>query len=105
MRPTLYSNLERGLVNEVSKWFSGERRSRNMKVIVDFQSVIRSRAISKKGARTCLMCGRRFRSEGPHNRRCSRCNYLIEHAREGTYYDAKVYSMLGSRSSDVLDVD
>lgn len=25
------------------------------------------------GARTCLMCGRSFKSDGPWNRRCGRC--------------------------------
>jgi tRNA(Ile2) C34 agmatinyltransferase TiaS len=54
-------------------------------------SIRRTRLQRKK--RTCLMCGKSFKSEGPHNRRCGRCNYLLDHAREGTYYEPVSYSM------------
>lgn len=53
--------------------------------------------------RTCLMCGRSFRSEGPHNRRCARCNYLLDHAREGTYYEPTTYSTEFRQYLDKLD--
>lgn len=55
----------------------------------------RYRLEPRKRVRTCLMCGRSFRSNGPHNRRCYQCNYLLEHAREGTYYETTTYSVYG----------
>lgn len=60
----------------------------------------RHRINIRKKFRACLMCGRTFRSEGPHNRRCSRCNYLLEHAREGTYYEPTSYSIYGQGGSE-----
>ena len=43
--------------------------------------------------RTCLMCGKGFRSDGPHNRRCARCNHRVATSREGSYYEPSVYSV------------
>lgn len=65
----------------------------------------RLRIKANKIVRSCLMCGRRFRSDGPQNRRCARCNYLLEHAREGTYYEPKVYSSEGGGAVNPLDAD
>ncbi len=31
-----------------------------------------------KKKRSCLMCGVLFNSNGPQNRRCKRCNHLVE---------------------------
>lgn len=83
---------------------SGGRRSPTMKRTMKFDYGLRARFRSSKGVRACLMCGRVFRSDGPHNRRCPRCNYLLEHAREGTYYEPRVYSAMGARGVEVLDV-
>lgn len=58
--------------------------------------------LSKK-VRTCLMCGKSFRSAGPHNRRCYRCNNLMEHAKESSYYQPTVYSIEGRKAIDFLD--
>lgn len=80
------------------------RRSPTMKRTMKFDYGLRARFRSRKRVRTCLMCGKEFRSEGPHNRRCARCNYLLEHAREGTYYEPRVYSAMGARGVEVLDV-
>lgn len=49
--------------------------------------------IRLKRIRTCLMCGKGFRSDGPHNRRCSRCNHRVATSREGSYYEPNVYSV------------
>lgn len=65
----------------------------------------RLRIKARRKVRSCLMCGRKFKSEGPHNRRCARCNYLLEHAREGTYYQPTVYSLESGRAINPLDVD
>ncbi|MEE9558757.1 MAG: hypothetical protein V3V94_04650 [Candidatus Brocadiales bacterium] len=69
------------------------------------RAVSRMRARPEKKLRSCLMCGRRFKSEGPHNRRCSRCEYILEHAREGTYYEPKVYTPSGGRAGVLLEID
>ena len=64
----------------------------------------RMKARAEKKLRSCLMCGRKFKSQGPHNRRCSRCEYILEHAREGTYYEARVYCPTGARARDMQEV-
>lgn len=56
-----------------------------------------------KKVRTCLMCGRRFKSNGPHNRRCCHCNNLLEHSREGSYYQPPIYSVERGKTVDSLD--
>lgn len=41
--------------------------------------------------RSCLMCGKTFRSAGPHNRRCGRCSRRMAH--DGScYYEPTIYS-------------
>ncbi len=65
----------------------------------------RTKARPEKKLRSCLMCGRKFKSDGPHNRRCSRCDYILEHAREGTYYEPKVYAPSGGRAGVVVEID
>ncbi len=72
---------------------------------MQFTPAVRRRVKRIRGVRSCLMCDRKFKSDGPHNRRCSRCNYLLEHAREGTYYETKVYSPASARMVDTLDLD
>jgi tRNA(Ile2) C34 agmatinyltransferase TiaS len=64
------------------------------------QSITRFRIKANRRIRTCLMCGRGFRSEGPHNRRCPRCNRRLEQAREGSYYEPSVYSTEGGVAVD-----
>lgn len=44
----------------------------------------------KSAARTCLMCGKKFDSHGPHNRRCAVCNHKLENEGQ-TYYMPTVY--------------
>ncbi|HLA38242.1 MAG TPA: hypothetical protein VJZ02_07230 [Candidatus Brocadiales bacterium] len=65
--------------------------------------IIRNRIRLHRKTRACLMCGRSFKSEGPHNRRCPRCNYLLDHAREGTYYEPSTYSVEHRQLLDSLD--
>ncbi len=65
--------------------------------------VTRKRSKLQKRVRICLMCGRSFKSEGPQNRRCPRCNYLLDHAREGTYYEPVTYSTESYLSSESFD--
>ncbi len=68
-----------------------------------FPITIRRRSKPQRKKRVCLMCGRSFTSEGPHNRRCGRCNYLLDHAREGTYYEPTIYSTERHQLLDSLD--
>ncbi|GAB64243.1 MAG: hypothetical protein DWB56_10835 [Candidatus Jettenia sp.] len=49
-----------------------------------------------KAERSCLMCGRKFISRGPHNRRCQKCNQRIDQAAENTFYMPTVYTNEGS---------
>lgn len=35
--------------------------------------------------RTCLMCGKKFLSRGPHNRRCPVCENKIENGGQAYY--------------------
>jgi tRNA(Ile2) C34 agmatinyltransferase TiaS len=74
-----------------------------MKELSFATTLIRKRPRLQRRKRSCLMCGRSFKSEGPHNRRCPRCNYLLDHAREGTYYEPTIYSMESRQFSDSLD--
>jgi tRNA(Ile2) C34 agmatinyltransferase TiaS len=57
-----------------------------------------------KAVRTCLMCGKRFVSRGPHNRRCQKCNQKIDQAAENTFYMPTVYNNEGGASSDFITV-
>lgn len=66
-------------------------------------SLTRKRIKPHRKTRACLMCGRSFKSEGSHNRRCTRCNYLLDHAREGTYYEPVTYSVESRQFVDSLD--
>lgn len=54
-----------------------------------FSLSIRSLVVKK---RTCLMCGKKFLSKGPHNRRCKKCNQKIAQAGENAFYLPTVYS-------------
>lgn len=63
----------------------------------------RSRIRANRKVRTCLMCGKNFKSVGPHNRRCPRCNCRLEHAREGSYYQPTVYSLERGKIIDFFD--
>lgn len=36
--------------------------------------------INKRGERSCLMCGKRFVSQGSHNRRCPKCTIKLEYS-------------------------
>lgn len=36
--------------------------------------------INKRGERSCFMCGKRFMSQGAHNRRCPKCTIKLEYA-------------------------
>ncbi len=49
-----------------------------------------------KAERSCLMCGKKFVSRGPHNRRCQKCNQRIDQAAENTFYMPTVYTNEGS---------
>ncbi|MBM4053835.1 MAG: hypothetical protein FJ264_04005 [Planctomycetes bacterium] len=49
-----------------------------------------------KAERSCLMCGKKFVSRGPHNRRCPRCNQKIDQAAENTFYMPTVYGNDGA---------
>ncbi|HHT9156265.1 MAG TPA: hypothetical protein ACFYEA_01575 [Candidatus Tripitaka californicus] len=49
------------------------------------------------------MCGKSFNSVGPHNRRCTRCNYLLDHAKAGTYYEPFTYPVGRHQFLDMLD--
>ncbi len=74
-----------------------------MNRIVETNAITRSKVKFKRRKRTCLMCGRTFNSQGPYNRRCPRCNYLLDHAREGTYYEPTTYRVEHRQFSDFSD--
>lgn len=40
--------------------------------------------INGRGERSCLMCGKRFISQGSHNRRCPKCTIKLEYAERMT---------------------
>lgn len=50
------------------------------------------RRINKHNERSCLMCGKRFISQGSHNRRCTKCTIKLEYAeRMGKSREPLVY--------------
>lgn len=59
-----------------------------------------SRIRANRRVRTCLMCGKDFKSEGPHNRRCPRCNCRLEHTRDSSHYAPTIYSV---ERIDIID--
>lgn len=64
------------------------------------RSMASSSIRSNKKVRTCLMCGKDFRSAGSYNRRCPRCDCRLEYAREGSYYELIVYSFAYEKTID-----
>lgn len=40
----------------------------------------------KKAERSCLMCGKKFISAGPHNRRCTKCDLTSEKLGDNVSY-------------------
>lgn len=60
---------------------------------------------TNRRVRTCLMCGKGFRSESPHNRRCYHCNNRVEQARESSYYEPNIYSIEGDKRIDSFSTD
>ena len=50
------------------------------------------------------MCGKKFISRGPHNRRCQRCNQKIDQAAENTFYMPTVYNNDGGGGGDFVPV-
>lgn len=57
-----------------------------------------------RAERTCLMCGKKFVSRGPHNRRCQKCNQKIDQAAENTFYMPTVYNNEGNVSGEFTPV-
>lgn len=57
-----------------------------------------------RAERSCLMCGKRFISRGPHNRRCQKCNQRIDQAAENTFYMPTVYSNEGSLQGEFAPI-
>ena len=57
-----------------------------------------------KAERSCLMCGKRFISRGPHNRRCPKCNQKIDQAAENTFYMPTVYTNDGGTSGEFIPI-
>ena len=57
-----------------------------------------------KAERSCLMCGRRFISRGPHNRRCPKCNQKIDQAAENTFYMPTVYTNDGGVTGEFIPI-
>jgi hypothetical protein len=47
---------------------------------------IEHQLMNEKAERSCLMCGKKFASRGPHNRRCSKCSSMAEHLGEHIQY-------------------
>lgn len=52
----------------------------NSAVLSDGESKEFLGRINHKGERSCLMCGKKFASNGYHNRRCPKCNIKLEYA-------------------------
>ncbi|MDE1889937.1 MAG: hypothetical protein KGJ87_02555 [Planctomycetota bacterium] len=52
-----------------------------------------------RAERNCLMCGKKFVSRGPHNRRCQKCNQKIDQAAENTFYMPMVYNNDGGNTA------
>lgn len=44
-----------------------------------------------KKKRTCLMCGKMFRSNGPFNRRCPKCQRSVSSGRLGCFNVPSIY--------------
>ncbi len=57
-----------------------------------------------KAERSCLMCGRKFISRGPHNRRCQKCNQKIDQAAENTFYIPTIYTNDSTVGGDFVPV-
>lgn len=57
-----------------------------------------------KAERFCLMCGKKFISRGPHNRRCQKCNQRIDQAAENTFYMPTVYTNEGSVQGEFVSI-
>lgn len=57
-----------------------------------------------RAERSCLMCGKKFVSRGPHNRRCQKCNQKIDQAAENTFYMPTIYTNDNSVSGEFLSV-
>lgn len=53
--------------------------------------------------RTCLMCGKMFKSNGPFNRRCAKCSRLIEVRNKDSFYVQDEYKV-SCRDSDDMSV-
>ncbi|MFO0794348.1 MAG: hypothetical protein U0586_09815 [Candidatus Brocadiaceae bacterium] len=57
-----------------------------------------------KAERSCLMCGKKFISRGPHNRRCQKCNQKIDQAAENTFYIPTIYTNDSTVGGDFVPV-
>jgi tRNA(Ile2) C34 agmatinyltransferase TiaS len=57
-----------------------------------------------KAERACLMCGKKFISRGPHNRRCQKCNQKIDQAAENTFYMPTVYANDGGSVGEFVPI-
>ncbi|MDN3513401.1 MAG: hypothetical protein NG747_03265 [Candidatus Brocadia sp.] len=70
----------------------------------DGKSLSLKNVYTDKAERSCLMCGKKFISRGPHNRRCPKCNQKIDQAAENTFYMPTVYSNDGGPAGDFTPV-
>lgn len=70
----------------------GNKMSINNKISLFKKNVI----IEKK--RSCLMCNKIFKSKGPHNRRCKRCERSVVIKVNNGYKEAIVCKLFNTRS-------
>ena len=57
---------------------------------VNLESIYTNKSVKK---RTCLMCGKMFKSNGPYNRRCGKCSRLIEIRNKDSFYVQDEYKV------------
>ena len=61
-------------------------------------NIVFSKLEKDKKKRSCLMCGKMFNSNGPHNRRCRACDHLTSHHE---YFQPSSYRSYSKKTESV----
>lgn len=81
-------------------------KARNVKVtdevVVEEENEI-LKTNTREGMRKCLLCKKEFKSRGPHNRRCEKCDLKVSQWDNTSFYEPYVYVHLPGTYKGLLE--
>ncbi len=79
---------------------SGNNVAADIHAMKKEMNIVFSKLKKEKKKRSCLMCGKLFNSNGPHNRRCQSCDHQ---ATQHEYFQPQFYRTYSKGTSTLVD--